>query len=93
MPYRDYPAHAAGGPHYFAWFLLFLLIGLLILLIFFVLTRWDGRPRPVAAAAPGVTGAGDDAHTLVRLRYARGEIDRDTFLQVSQDLAGAPPPG
>jgi uncharacterized membrane protein len=35
---------------------------------------------------------GENSQELVRLRYARGEIDRETFLQVSQDLGGSGPP-
>jgi uncharacterized membrane protein len=37
-------------------------------------------------------GAGPDAAVeFVRMRYARGEIDRDEFVRISTDL-GAPSP-
>jgi uncharacterized membrane protein len=41
--------------------------------------------------------AGDEALAALRLRYARGEITREEFLQANQDLGGGsllpePPP-
>jgi uncharacterized membrane protein len=45
-----------------------------------------------SAPAPAGAARGSDPAEIVRRRYARGEIDRETFLQLSQDLAGAPPP-
>jgi uncharacterized membrane protein len=32
----------------------------------------------------------DDARSVLRARYARGEIDRETFLQVQADLGAEP---
>jgi uncharacterized membrane protein len=32
----------------------------------------------------------DDARSVLRVRYARGEIDRETFLQVQADLGAEP---
>ena len=51
------------------------------------LTRGGGTGSGGHGAAPA-----DAAVESVRLRYARGEIDRDEFVRVSSDL-GAPPPG
>lgn len=93
MPYHDYAMHGGDGPHAFAWVLMFLLLALLIGLIVLLVTKWDGGRRAVTVPAPHVPRTGDDPQELVRLRYARGEIDRETFLQVSEDLGGAPPPG
>ena len=91
MEYHGYVQHG-GGPHIFAWllfvFLLLLLIGLAVL----VLTRFSITQRSPALPAPVPMRAGEDPQELLRLRYARGEIDRETFLQVSQDLGGNPPP-
>ena len=49
------------------------------------LSRAAATPAAAAAAGP------DAAVESVRMRYARGEIDRDEFVRVSTDL-GAPPP-
>lgn len=93
MRYHDYYMHGGDGPHVFAWFLLVLLLALLVGLIVVLAGRWGGTRRVSAAPAPVGSKTGEDPQELVRLRYARGEIDRETFLQVSQDLGGGPPPG
>ena len=46
-----------------------------------------------ATHAPIGQKTGEDALELLRLRYARGEIDRETFLQTNADLGGPAPPG
>jgi putative membrane protein len=83
-----YYVHAHHG-HPFLWLVLFLLFLALIafaLYSLFRLTRGGGTAAPAAA-----TPAGDAALESVRMRYARGEIDRDEFIRLSTDL-GAPPP-
>jgi uncharacterized membrane protein len=77
--------HAHEGGHRFFWLLL--LVGFLVLAGLAVawLVRLTRDGPAGAAAAP------DAALESVRLRYARGEIDRDEFVRVSTDL-GAPPP-
>jgi len=92
MRYHDYYMHGGDGPHVFAWLLLVLLLVLLVGLIVVVAARWGGLRKGSAGTAPAGLKAGEDPQELVRLRYARGEIDRGTFLQVSQDLGG-PAPG
>ena len=37
---------------------------------------------------PPALGRGDPALEVLRLRYARGEVDRDAFLRMREDLAG-----
>jgi putative membrane protein len=91
MRYHDYYMHGGDGPHVLAWLLFALLFALLIGLIVVLVARWGGLHRGSAVPALGGSKTGEDPHELVRLRYARGEIDRETFLQVSQDL-GSPPP-
>lgn len=45
-----------------------------------------------AAATMGSAGPTEDPAALAAARYARGEIGRDEYLQIRQDLA-APPAG
>jgi uncharacterized membrane protein len=78
------PAHHHGGPGALAWTIfalqLLLVLGLGALLASAVGARWR---RPAAAAR---VPQGDALETL-RFRYARGEIDREAFLQASADLS------
>ena len=61
-------------------------------LIGYVVARLAFGHRTAPVAASVTRPLGDDPLALVRLRYARGEIDRETFLQTSADLGGEPPP-
>lgn len=89
--FAPYAEHAHNG-HPFLW-LLFLVV-LAIVVGFagaFVFNRLAGR-RASWPSPAGVAGApAGDALTIVRLRYARGEIDREQFLQATADLGGASP--
>jgi uncharacterized membrane protein len=71
--------------HPFFWFLLFLLFLTLVAFAIYSLVRMTRE-----SAAPVATPRTDAALESVRMRYARGEIDRDEFIRVSTDL-GAPP--
>jgi uncharacterized membrane protein len=79
-----------GGPFMAIFCLLFfLLLVALVAWAIVVLIRHRRRGMP-AAAATGSTPApskGEDALELVRLRYARGEITRDEYLALRDDLA------
>jgi uncharacterized membrane protein len=78
--------HAHHG-HPFLWVVVLLLfLALIAFAVYFLVRMTRG-----AAAAPAATVPGDAALESVRMRYARGEIDRDEFIRVSTDL-GAPPP-
>jgi len=71
-----------------------LLMLVLIAVVVWAVVRFSRQPR-VAPAGGVDTGpdrsallaAGDPAVDLVRQRYARGELDRETFLQTVQDLS------
>lgn len=84
-----------GGPHALAW-ATFALVLLLVLAFFavFVARMAVGRRQHwkhrMAFAGPG---GQHDPLELLRMRYARGEIDRDTFLQGTSDLTEVKPPG
>lgn len=57
-------------------------IGLIIVLAF-VLTRWL-QQRPQQSIQP------PDADAILRQRYARGEIDRETYQRMREDLTSPP---
>jgi putative membrane protein len=88
----SYWEHSGNG-HAFWWFLMFLLLAVLVGVVAALVFRWlAGRQAAAVPLAPAALGPADDALGLVRMRYARGEIDRDQFLQTSADLGGQPPP-
>jgi uncharacterized membrane protein len=90
--------HHGGGDHLALAWATFALVLLLVLTVGALLVargavgragRWQRR---MAFAGPGLHGPPDPLEVL-RIRYARGEITRDEFLQGTSDLATqAPPP-
>ncbi len=70
-----------------AWLLPVLFVALLGLLIGLVLVRLTRKPAEAGPPAP------DRALEEARVRYARGEIDRETFLRIAGDLGGRPAEG
>jgi putative membrane protein len=91
MPYRAQPPFAVhvheGVGHPFLALLLVLAIVALVCLAVVWAFRLRRAARPSAPAAGALLR--DPALESVRMRYARGEIGRDEFLQASADL-GAP---
>jgi uncharacterized membrane protein len=105
FPHREPPFHTD-------WWSVERLVPILLMLVLIAVVVWAVARftrQPRVAPAGGVdtgpdrsTGlaVGDPAVDLVRQRYARGELDRETFLQTVRDLvpdgveAGAtdPPP-
>jgi putative membrane protein len=95
-PYVE--VHHGGHP----WVGLLCFLLLLAALAFAALTFWRTSRQPVHVVAPPPPPAPatprDPALAELRLRYARGEIDRDEYLQRATDLgdvvpvAPAPPP-
>jgi len=92
------PGYRGGwGAHHAVGFaivhlVVFVLIVALILLVLFALWRWLGRryPPAVAATIPAAAmAAPSDALAVVRMRYAHGEIDRDEFVRMSNDLGAS----
>jgi uncharacterized membrane protein len=78
--------HEHGGDFPFGLIFLLLLLVLVGLVVWSVL-RPGGRHGP--PPPPPGHGPGDAALEQARLRYARGEIDRDEFVRISRDL-GSP---
>jgi uncharacterized membrane protein len=76
-------------------FIPFLLFVGLIALVVWALFRFSGPRYAPAVASPGVAPMPrrDPALEEVRLRYARGEMSREEFVQRNQDLGGESQPG
>lgn len=89
--------YGSGGPwlHGGGWFpgmLIMMLVWLLIVaLIIYVLIRVFSRPSVsgmhVADRRLGSAHGADDALQIVRERYAHGEITRDEYQRIVDDLA------
>jgi uncharacterized membrane protein len=95
MPFNRF--HGDLGPYHQAgtqpllWVIFALLLVLLVLTVLDLaigLRRRRGGWRGVPAAAPA-----DESLTALRLRYARGEIERAQFQQMSRDLGLPDLPG
>ena len=70
-----------------------LMIGLMVLiagLLIWLVMRSRNAPG-TTSAGPAPAAREDDAVAQARMRYARGELDREGFTQVMQDLTGRPP--
>lgn len=87
-PYQ-YSVHLHHG-HPFLWILVLAVLVTLCFFAVWALLRASGRRPGGLTAAAWPTGH-DAALDSVRLRYARGEIDRDEFARISSDLGAAPP--
>jgi uncharacterized membrane protein len=95
--YRDHGWYGEGHP-VFGWIVMLIFLALLLVLAV-AAVRWlfSERRPPSPSPSFGPTAATDDALAIARARYARGEIDREAFLRISEDLgaqqhprAGAP---
>lgn len=69
------------------WLVMFFFLAFLALLALGVALLW----RRSSGSSDSVD-AGDEALETVRLRYARGEMTREEFLQANEDLGGGPAP-
>lgn len=77
-----------SGPGLLGWLIFAILVALLVVAVYAAGAHL-ARPEPARTlAAPA---AAEEPLALLRLRYARGEISRDDFLQASADLGGSPP--
>jgi len=65
-----------------------LLVLVVALVVYLITRRTNNAPAGQGAAAltPRAGKAEQDALEVARLRYARGEITRDEFLQIKADL-------
>jgi putative membrane protein len=67
------------------WFLFALLMQLAVLVLVVLGIIWLVRRLSSEASTPG-SGTSRTALEELEMRYARGEIDRTTYLQVQDDL-------
>ena len=86
----------------FGWLFFVLLMGLVMLVLgrgwgFFMrsghghhFVPWHhGRPHHPHAAGPGLGGREDDPLYWLQMRYARGEISREEYRRMRDDLTAA----
>ena len=86
---NPYWEHAGNG-HPFLWLLFFIVLAVVVgLVAAFVFRRLAGRQGGALRLAPAAGGQAADALGVVSMRYARGEIDREQFLQATADLGGS----
>ncbi|HTG46639.1 MAG TPA: hypothetical protein VK646_03170 [Actinomycetota bacterium] len=80
--------HGWGVVHFLVPLVMFLIvIGVVVWAVLYLTSH--RTPAAVAAAGPPPR---DPAMEELRIRYARGELPHEEFLQRSVDLGGAPPP-
>jgi uncharacterized membrane protein len=90
------------GPGLFAWLFFAVLVALLIVAVIRLVEgnrrhryrRWAG-PQGAARPRSSATDAADPALRELRVRYARGEVPREEYLERARDLGAwdPPPPG
>ena len=79
--------HDGGRPHVLAWVIFALLVAVLVGVAVLIASRYAAR-RGARLGRPAIAGGPPDPLLLLQLRYARGEINRDEYLQASRDLGG-----
>jgi len=86
-----------GGPSWVHWLFVFLIVVAIVAGIWLIVRLWMTRPHaPSAGWRPGgPPPPPNPAISELDLRYARGEVGREEYLQRRADLLGhvAPPPG
>jgi putative membrane protein len=80
--------HGGGWPDGLSWAILALLLLLLVITIASLALDAYRRSQQAASVAAPVAGT----LALLDARYARGEVDRETYLQTRADLSGAEAP-
>lgn len=73
--------HGWGG-YGGVWMVASLLFWVLVIVAVVVLVVWLVR----RTGAPGAPRTGDDPTTVLKQRYAHGEITREQYLQMKQDI-------
>jgi uncharacterized membrane protein len=90
----DFLGYHYGGPSAYGWTVfalqLVIVLGIVWLVASLLLGGRLGRGKPAAATAgPALPPRrGDDPLAVLQMRYAKGEIEREQYLQASADLGG-----
>ena len=77
-----------GHPLAYRWFAVLLFLGFLVLVGVGAALLW----RRGAGPGAGPVTRPDDALATIRMRYAKGEMTREEFIQANTDLGGTEPP-
>jgi uncharacterized membrane protein len=80
------------GGHHWLMLVFFVVLLVALLLVAASAVRWAFAGRTSLAAGVAGSVPADDALSVLRLRYARGEVGRDDFLLAHGDLGGGLPP-
>src|SRR5947209_5696159 len=82
-----------GGWGWLAGLVWLIVVAALIALVVVLVVTIAGRRWPLAAAPPGAAPPhADEAWTLLRNRYARGEVSREDYVRMAADLGHPVPP-
>lgn len=83
-----------GGPSWVHWLFVFLIVVAIVAGILLIVRMWAVRP-PHTGWRSGPPAPPNAALSELDLRYARGEVSREEYMQRRADLLGhiAPPPG
>lgn len=84
------------GPDWVHWLFVFLIVVAIVAGILLIVRMWAARPHTTAAPwRGGPPPPPNPAITELDMRYARGDIAREEYLQRRADLLGhvTPPPG
>jgi len=85
---RPYWEHAHNGHPFLHLIVLALIVFLLVAAGIWLYRRLLGHAAP-AQLAPATAGGPNGPLEIVQMRYARGEIGRDEYKQLTADLGGA----
>jgi putative membrane protein len=92
---HDGPGFPPAQHLHHGWSFVHVVVPLILFLIVIGVVVWAvlylTSHRPPALLAQGAPPPRDPAMEELRIRYARGDLARDDFVQRSADLGGAPP--
>lgn len=90
---RRMPSPYVVGPSFLHVFFAAIVIAVLVALaVWLVMSLTRTRQLPPPPHALPLPGPGDPALMEARIRYARGELTREQYLEIAGDLTGQPPP-
>lgn len=88
FPNND-PSWHAGASWSFGWVVPLVLVLVLAGVVIWAVVRLTRQPAPGVTSTPSPVPPRDPAFEQARLRYAQGQLDRETFLRIAADLEPA----